>query len=291
MMRQTISDHYSIPNEEEEKCPICFNTGWMPKSALDGREVYVDCSCGIRKKEIMSGKLKFAEIPDAYKNLRLHQFDLNIYQNGRSRKIINVAFDCIRCWLDDFSAMNQNGMGLYIFSDTKGSGKTRLVASLANELIREHNISVKFTTSVQIVSEIKASWDRGSDLTECELFHDLARAEVLIVDDFGVEKFGSLKNKDWIDSKFYQVLNDRCTNKNVTIFTSNHSLDSLPYESRIVSRIKEKTYQIPFPEESVREHISKKNMDDLLQRVTEFRKKEGKQLTIDNFGAQNNSSH
>lgn len=255
----------------------------MSKIDEYGCEVYVDCSCGIRQKNILDGKLEFASIPDAYRGLRLYQFDLAVYHDSRSRQMIHVAYDCIRCWLDDFDTMRTEGMGLYIFSGTKGSGKTRAAASIANELIHEHHMSVKFTTSVQILSEIKKSWDRSSELTESRLLDDLARAEVLIIDDFGTEKTGMDKNKAWLDSKFYQVLNGRYSNKRMTIYTSNYSVDDLPYEERIASRIKENAYQIPFPEESVREHIAKKNMADLMERVSKFREKEAEQLSLDSL--------
>lgn len=256
----------------------------MAKVDEDGREVYVDCSCGVRKRDILKGRLNFASIPDVFCEVRLYQFDLGAYQDGRSRKLITASYDCIRYWLEDFREMRDNGMGLYIFSGTKGSGKTRMAASVANELIHERGISAKFCSSVQIISEIKRSWDRDTDMTEGRLLDDLARAEVLVVDDFGTEKYGTKNGKmDWLDSKFYQIMNERCANKKVTIFTSNYSIDDLPYDERLVSRIKERTYQIPFPEESVREHISERNMADLMERVSRFREREGRQTSMEDM--------
>ena len=275
--RSTTRENSSAPSwtpEREEVCPICLGSGWMPKVGEDDREVYVDCTCGVRKRDILAGRLHFAAIPEAFREVRLYQFDLGAYRDGRSRKLIAASYDCIRCWLEDFREMQGTGMGLYIFSGTKGSGKTRMAASIANELIHEHGVSVKFSTSVQIISEIKKSWGRDAEMTEGRLLDDLARAEVLVVDDFGTEKYGANRGKmDWLDSKFYQVMNERCANKKVTVFTSNYSIDDLPYDERLVSRIKERTYQIPFPEESVRERISERNMADLMERVAKFRER------------------
>lgn len=281
-IRPTTSAHSLIP-EQEEVCPICGGSGWASKIDEYGNEVYVDCSCGVREKSILDGKLRFAAIPDAFRDLRLYQFDLNIYRDSRSRKLIGVAYDCIRCWLDDFPAMQRARMGLYIFSGTKGSGKTRIAASIANELIHLYGTSVKFSTSMQIINEIKKSWDRESEISESRLLDDLARAEVLMIDDFGTEKLEAVRGKRWLDDRFYQIINERYQNKKVTIFTSNYSLDELPYDDRLTSRIKEMAYQIPFPEESVREYLSEKNMNDLMKRVTEFRERKAEQMSIEDM--------
>lgn len=151
-------------------------------------------------------------------------------------------------------------MGLYLYSNTKGSGKTRMAVSVANELIYDKKIQVKFATSLQILNEIKASWNKdGSQISESKLMNFLSTTEILIIDDFGVEKF-----HDWIDEKFNDIINYRYSNKKITIFTSNIKLDALRYDDRIISRIKERTFQIPFPEESVRDIIAGWNMNELI---------------------------
>jgi len=270
-------------SEQETVCPICGGSGWMEKVDESGYSVYTDCTCGIRQKGILDGKLHFASIPEAFRDVRLYQFDLDAYRDGKSRKLISVSYDCIRCWLESFQEMLEKGMGLYIFSGTKGSGKTRMAASIANELIHGHGISAKFSTSVQIISEIKKSWDRNTEMTESRLLDELARAQVLLIDDFGTEKLGNVRGKDWLDNKFYQIINERCANKKMTVFTSNFSIDDLPYDERLIGRIKERTYQIPFPEESVRDRLSERNMAELMERVAEFREREGKQMSLEDM--------
>lgn len=39
------------------------------------------------------------------------------------------------------------------------------------------------------------------------------------------------------------------------------------FDDRITNRIKERTYQIAFPEESVRDYIAKKNQEELLKKI------------------------
>ena len=73
-----------------------------------------------------------------------------------------------------------------MYSETKGYGKTRMATSLANELIHEHDMTVRYTTSVEIISEIKASWNNDAEFqSESQLLRYLTNAEVLVIDDFG----------------------------------------------------------------------------------------------------------
>ena len=49
------------------------------------------------------------------------------------------------------------------------------------------------------------------------------------------------------------------------MYTSNLSLQDLKYDDRITNRIKERTFQLPFPEESVRELIAEQNRRALIE--------------------------
>ena len=60
--------------------------------------------------------------------------------------------------------------------------------------------------------------------------------------------------------------------KKVTIYTSNSGIESLGYDDRIVNRIKERSFVLPFPEESVRDKIAKENMNELINAI---RRQEG----------------
>lgn len=153
----------------------------------------------------------------------------------------------------EYDRMQKQGIGLYFYSGTKGSGKTRMVCSLANELIEKHQKQVKFSTSMKILDEIKSTWGKrySPDKTEEQLIDELARADILIIDDFGTET-----EKDWVNEKYYEIIDGRYTSRKITIFTSNYCISRLNYDERITNRILERSLEIPFPEESVREHIA-----------------------------------
>lgn len=253
-------------SQTNHECPKCHGTG---------KEIYFDenglcfariCSCGVYQKDLMSRRKTFASLPEAFSNVRIENFDPNIYASENSLKNVEIALKAVNYWLEKLDEMKERGMGLYFYSDKKGSGKTRMVASIANELIYEKGIQVKFCTSLQILNEIKASWEKkDSGYSESRLLDFLCTAEVLIIDDFGTEQ----SDKPWINERFYHIINSRYIDRKITIFTSNNRLDKLQYDDRITNRIKERTFQIPFPEESIREKIARQNMSELFGKITE----------------------
>lgn len=245
-------------------CPKCKGKGieWYEK---DGLEYARDCDCGIVEQRKLATKLNFADIPKAFEGVRLNNFDSSIYQSDQGKKRIRIVMNTAKYWLDNLEKMKQEGIGLYINSGTKGSGKTRLAVSIANELIYEHRMSVKFATSMKIINEIKATWESDSEYTESELLNQLSRAQVLIIDDFGTEQA-----KPWINEKFYSVINERYINKKLTIFTSNYALPDLQCDERITNRIEEMTLPVVFPEESVRVLIANKNKRDMIDAIRQM---------------------
>lgn len=205
-----------------------------------------ECECGIRQKEIHAGRLKFAAIPETYKNVTLQDMTTKYYLKSEDKQLFKTIADTIKWYLDNLTEQIENGKGLYFWSVTKGSGKTMLAAALANELINKHRRYVKFATSLDILDEIRATY--SGEGSESKLLNDLVNTDILIIDDFGTER-----SSDWAGEKFYQIVNNRYVNKKVTFYTSNDDLRSLKYDDRITNRIRERSYLIHFPEESVRE--------------------------------------
>lgn len=219
---------------------------------------------GSQKKEplnIMStldGKRKEQEranIPKFYRDAHFGNFRTPIYSDQKTVKLMN---EVIRKWYQNFEENYEQAKGLYLWSNAKGSGKTRMAISLLNEIMVEHGIYGYFTTSTQILTEIKRTWDRD-DVSESELLDKLTKYHILVIDDFGTEI-----PKPWINTRFYHIINERYNNMKLTIYTSNHNLNRLQYDERIIDRIRETAYIVPFPEESVRAKISNTQIANLV---------------------------
>lgn len=253
------------PSSDEAVCLYCGNSGWEPV-VIDGIVYAKDCRCGIRKRDIHKNRLRFADIPEAFKEVDLKDFKKSVYTMQESQEKIIEAAKAVRYWFQNLDDMKERGIGLYFYSGTKGSGKTRLAVSIANKLMNEYHTQVKFSTSIRILEEIKRTWDFSEEKDsadrnrESDLMYAFRKAEVLIIDDFGVEI-----KKSWIDEKFYSIIDGRYTGKKITIFTSNMKLEDLPYDERITNRIKERVLQIPFPEESVRDLLAEQLHQELLE--------------------------
>lgn len=243
--------------KDSDVCPICEGREWILK-IKDGVEIAVPCKC--REKAVMSRRLRFADIPEAFRGMDLRSFRMDVYRKPESKKMVSDACKIIKTYLDDFESQKERGMGLYIWSRTKGSGKTRIAAGIANELMKRY--TVKFAVSLTILQEIKNTWRRDAAGSESQLLDALSTTDILIIDDFGVEAPAA-----WINDKMYQIINERYINQKVTIFTSNDPLDKISYDDRITNRIKERTYQIAFPEESVRDHIAERMQEEIIEKV------------------------
>lgn len=229
--------------KSKASCPKCNGQGWI----WINKNTVKECEC--RQEMLMNNKVKFANIPEAFKDLRLDSFSTAFYQDKESiGKIVAVIKD----YMDHLDDMKAEGIGIYMWSQTPGSGKTRLATSLANELIHKYEMNVKFITSLDIIDEIRATWDKDAEFnSESQLMRYLTTVEVLVIDDLGAET-----HKDWIDDKFYKIINTRYVNKLITIFTSNDNINNSDYDKRITNRIIERSYLLHFPEQSVREGIA-----------------------------------
>ncbi len=233
-----------ISQNTTARCAKCNGTFWIITETGVARR----CDCW--EKERQNRTLKFASIPEKYKAATFQNFDIGVYANkGVAEKIKKMC----EMYAEEFEPGNK---GLYIHSQTKGSGKTRIAATICNKLI-EKKVLVKFATSSSILEEIKKTWQKTSEYAESVLIDKLIMVDVLVIDDFGTEK-----PKDWINDKFYYIINERYINSKTTIYTSNYKLSELDYDDRITNRLKEVCYQIPFLEESIREKQATNNIEE-----------------------------
>lgn len=251
---------HTEPLSYEYECKSCKDTGWVFYNK-DGYEYSKDCPNGCRSKQIKGSKLQFADIPKEFDQLTVNSFDTNIYLTQEMQEKANLVKTVCCNYVKDFLNIQDTGKGLYLYSKTKGSGKTRMAVSLANDIINKYMISAKFTTAIRILEEIKNTWS-SNEFSEKQLVNDITRIPVLVIDDIGVEKSTS-----WVDEKFYSILDSRLINKKITIFTSNVRIEDLTLDERIKSRIGKMALPLQFPNESVRDTLARKENSDLLKKL------------------------
>lgn len=251
------------PNEKMAECPKCGNRGLIKRCFNEyGHEVFGEdklkpgiydyfepCQCvkGGISKTVMANR-KFATVPGLYTDATFDNFRTDIYSNVNSRQLIHVAKSEAMKYVINFDKMQQNGMGLYIFSRARGSGKSRLASTISNELI---NVGVrnKYASASGILSEIQRTWNEKS-MSETKIIENYVEPKVLIIDDLGARS-----GQSWMDEKFLMIIDNRYQNNKVTIYTSNYEVGDLPFKDmRIIDRLSDvdRFHKIRMPDETVR---------------------------------------
>lgn len=202
----------------------------------DGREFYL-CSNTLTKEESEFRKVR-SMIPFNFMGLKGKDFNWDVYG-----KDVNKAKKYVNNFILKFEQFRKNGMGLYIYSNTKGSGKTMLSCCILNEISDRYPVSVKFINVLDLLEMTK----QGYKGDEPEELKPLYTVSVLVIDDIGVQM-----SKEWVNTVFYRLINTRYTDRLITVYTSNTATSALKMDERIVDRIESTTYFVELPEVPVR---------------------------------------
>jgi DNA replication protein DnaC len=132
--------------------------------------------------------------------------------------------------------------GLFLWGNP-GTGKTMLSAIILTELIVRHAIDGRFVKiSRNFFGKLRSTFVEGSKLygMSSEIERDLQEVDVLIVDDFGIQR-----DSPWEQETLYNLVDSRYEAEKFTIFTSNNNpIEAMKELSngRILSRIREMCY-------------------------------------------------
>ena len=193
-----------------------------------------------------------AMMPFEFLDVRAKDFQWSRYQGD-----VTVAKEMVNRYILHYEKLRNKGMGLYIYSGTKGSGKTMLACCLLNEITKRYKGVVKFVNILDFLEMTKKGFS-GDD----EDVNNIRHAGLLVVDDIGVQM-----SKEWIDTVLYSLVNDRYVNRLPTIYTSNIPVNRLKMDDRITDRIESTTYSVQLPEESIRKAMREQQKQKLLQEI------------------------
>ncbi|MDI7740598.1 hypothetical protein QMK38_01170 [Lysinibacillus fusiformis] len=91
-------------------------------------ELLRECRCNFDRKQ--DNKIKSAKVPKEYVDATVGPFDIELYtQQNNIEKAMTAKRIAVR-YVENFENMQQLGKGLYLYSEAKGSGKTRLAISI-----------------------------------------------------------------------------------------------------------------------------------------------------------------
>lgn len=194
-----------------------------------------------------------AMMPFEFMNLTGKDFDWSLYSSD-----VTDEKELVNNFIIKFEQFRKEGMGLYIESAVKGSGKTMLSCCILNELAKRYPITIKFINSLDLLELTKQSY-KGHEPEELK---SLYQATVIVIDDIGVQM-----SKEWIDTVFYRLVNTRYNNKLITIYTSNVSAQYLKMDERVTDRIEATTYRLLLPNEAIRSRIRTKQKETILDKI------------------------
>lgn len=180
-----------------------------------------------REKQRIVDKIKRTSLlGDKYKDVSFNNTDTS---NEDFKKIFN------RCkkYCEVAEQILDRGIGIYLFGN-KGTGKSRLTACMANELM-DNYYTVLYTNFSEISKYIRGTFNKSNE-TEYEFLERLSSIDFLFIDDFGTELVTKNDQDLWLQEKVFEVINKRYNNNKPIIFTSNYSLRQLIEERGLADK-------------------------------------------------------
>lgn len=252
-------DRGDMQNPNVDLCPYGECAGHGVILNPTGTKVVRFCKC--YQLRVAKGRLHFAQTPEEFRGLSVRNFDLSFYR-GPGYRTAEIAKASANHYLKDFKHQRALGKGLYIYSQTTGSGKTRLALSIANDIMRHYQTAIRFVTTIGLLNEIKGKMDE--DKGPNQLIELLKAVPVLVLDDIGAEA-----PTQWASELFFDLINERMVRRKVTIFTSNREIAHISTGGeRVRERIKRVTYPVSLPNVNVRDQIGTREAQAFFSTMT-----------------------
>jgi DNA replication protein DnaC len=153
------------------------------------------------------------------------------FPNWQKRPGTENAFEAAKRFCSTFNAgppsADRPKPWLLIFGEP-GNGKTHLAAAICNYLMKQ-GTTVIFSKTPRLLRQIRDTYGRTSQHTEQDIFQQLLKTDLLVLDDCGSEKL-----TEWTEPTLNSIIDERYDRLKPMIFTTNTSLEEL--ERRIGTR-------------------------------------------------------
>lgn len=208
----------------DEICAFCGGRGIV----LQG-EVAVPCTCG--KQRNLARLFRDSRLPQKLLGCFLADFNFRYYakdcldNNNRGvtyYELAQIAYRAAERFIAKF-LQNPHADGL-MFAGDVGSGKTFLVCSIANELLKKGKV-VLFVVVPDLLDQIRSTYDTvryAGAYTEFDLVETARQAPLLILDDLGAHNY-----TEWSRNKIYSIINYRLNHSLPVIVTTNITPEDL----------------------------------------------------------------
>ncbi len=208
-------------------CSICHGMGYVRLDVPVGHPHFgklFPCTCRMDDLQAQRNEiLRSVSNLEALKRFTFESFNpdgqgLSPERQRNLRHAYQVALDYAR-----------KPEGWLILIGGYGSGKTHLVAAIANHVLSEGMVSL-FVTVPDLLDHLRAAFAPRSTQGYSERFEQIRNAPLLILDDLGTENA-----TPWALEKLFQLLNYRYMSRLPTVITTNQDLERI--EPRLRSRL------------------------------------------------------
>lgn len=253
------------------KCPHCKDTGYLdlyppdPRKPAEGKiSTMIYCPyCRTNMLKDISG------IIAEYRELDISKFPWETYKMyDKNVKDVSRLKQLVESFVYDFQKWRDEGIGLYIYSEKKGSGKTMAANAICGSICTKYNMSARFSKFEDFFEEVKKSWDSRSknELSKVNV-QKYFDTELLVIDDLGVSKITE-RGQDVL----HELINERYKANKLCIITSNFVPEKLPVHPATVDRINDMCMVLHFPEVPIRARKALDRQRKLLQHIDSYDK-------------------
>lgn len=227
------TDLASINDLFSATCPFCGNRK-AEKWRINERVLYEPCSCDEYRQARDKYDAKSDAIRDEQHRIEMIDSKLRYYENlanklleesrlGRRFKertfetfnsdTFHDAFSKAYRYAETFG--DNDGEGI-MFLGSVGTGKTHLAAAIANYVISEYGVPVRFITAIELFSTLRDFENKKNAIEE------IKDVPLLIIDDLGKEKI-----TEWNREKLFEIINYRYENYLPVIITTNEDANEV----------------------------------------------------------------
>lgn len=191
----------------KEHCSTCSGDKYFKTRLRDGSIVTCECNC--REQWILLRRMQAANIDNVYARMSWE----------RAVGVLPVVADRVREYVGELDLRSSVGLGLTLYSDRRGTGKTLLTSLILKEAMAQGK-SVFFARFYDLIDLYAKTWK--DDTAEAWFVRKVERADFLGIDDIGKENRPEKGNSAaMVDQLLDRMLRGRIANNRVNVVNSN----------------------------------------------------------------------
>lgn len=213
----------------DERCPecskylhyrdnklFCFN---CEEIAIEDKRMEKEAQDMIQRRKMLESTHIFDDASLMNDRLKVATFD-NYYPDDDMT--IRAKYLCER-YAENFSFDNPVNL---LLTGSYGTGKSHLAVSIVKKLV-EKRINSIFISVPMLMTKIKSTFNRNSDVTELSILQTIQKVDCLVLDDMGAEQTKKAKDDEvtWAVSKLWEIIDGRAGKH--TIYTTNYDPEGL----------------------------------------------------------------